>query len=72
MNGLRILRPFIPLWSRNPVILSKQFVAVAEPRSPAIYGSSTSTTKDPGIIGGRGRGLSAVGAGAAPKSAVTV
>lgn len=35
------------------------------------YLPTTSTTKLPGIIGGRGRGFSAVGAGLGPKSAVT-
>ena len=36
------------------------------------YRSSSITTNVPGIIGGRGRGRSAVGAGAGPNSAVTV
>ena len=42
------------------------------PRETGSYRSSSSTTNVPGIIGGRGRGRSAVGAGAGPNSAVTV
>jgi len=35
-------------------------------------GASTSSLNVPGTMGGRGRGMSAVGAGAGPNSAVTV
>lgn len=41
-------------------------------RIRADYFSSTRRVNDPGIIGARGRGTSVVGAGAVPKSAVTV
>ncbi len=41
-------------------------------RAGADYLSSTRRENEPGTIGARGRGTSVVGAGAVPKSAVTV